>query len=158
MIDYQRLFHVGIRVPDLGRAMSEMGASLGLTWAEVRDSSAQSVWTPERGNRTVALRYVYSCDGPQHVELLEGEAGSVWDGRDPPGLHHLGVWVDDIADEIDRLVNAGWRVVACQRSPDDGYGVFAYVAPTSGTIVELVDASLAPGFERWWADGRSTVR
>ena len=27
MIDYQRLFHVGVRVPDLGAAMDEIGAS-----------------------------------------------------------------------------------------------------------------------------------
>ena len=34
MIDYQRLFHVGVRVPDLGAAMDEIGHSMGVTWAE----------------------------------------------------------------------------------------------------------------------------
>ncbi len=45
MIDYQRLFHLGVRVPNLDEAMDEIGASMGVTWAERRENHTQSLWT-----------------------------------------------------------------------------------------------------------------
>ncbi|MFN3258872.1 MAG: VOC family protein [Ilumatobacter sp.] len=155
-IDYQRIYHTGVRVPSLDAAMAELGGPLGLTWAEVRESE-QAVWTPDRGQHTVPLRYTYSCEGPQHLELLEGEAGSVWDGREQPGVHHIGVWADDVGAEAAAALAAGWTCAAAQKSPDDGFGVFAYVVPPSGMIVELVQASVRPMFDQWWADGLATA-
>lgn len=151
MIDYQRLYHTGIRVPDLDAAMDEMGEALGVTWAAPRQTDAQDVWTPDQGQHALPLRYVYSCEGPQHIELLQGPEGSIWDGSRDPGVHHVGIWVDDVAAETDRCVDAGWTVAAAQKSPDDGYGLFTYVVPPCGPIVELVDAIVLPAFEAWWA-------
>lgn len=151
-IDYQRIYHTGVRVPSLRPAMDELGSQLNLTWAEVRQND-QQVWTPERGLHSVPLTYTYSCEGPQHLELLEGEAGSVWDGREHPGVHHIGVWVDDVAAEAEEALRSGWTCAASQTAPDDGFGVFAYVVPPSGMIVELVNAAVLPHFEQWWADG-----
>lgn len=153
MIDYQRLFHIGIRVPDLVAAMDELGSSLGVTWAESRENPAQTLWTPEHGLQHLHLKYVYSAEGPQHIELLEGPVGSFWDGREDSGAHHVGVWVDSVTDETDSLVAAGWTLVGAQRSPSDdggGYGAFSYVQPPSGLIVELVDGAVLPHFEQWW--------
>ena len=151
MIDYQGLFHVGVRVPDLEAAMDELGESLALTWAAVRDVPAQRVWTPEGGAQRVPLRFTYSVEGPQHVELLEGAPGSIWDGRHEPGVHHVGVWVDDVDAETERLRTLGWSLVATERSPDDQYGVFTYLQPPNGLIVELVDRAVLAHFEAWWA-------
>lgn len=153
MIDYQQLYHTGIRVPDLDAAMAEMGETLGVTWADVRETDGQAVWTPESGQQHVPLRYVYSCEGPQHIELLEGAPGSIWDGSDDPGVHHVGVWVDDVAAETQRCLGHGWQLAASQAAPEDGYGVFTYVVPPSGPIVELVLAAIRPAFETWWAEG-----
>ena len=152
MIDYQRIFHTGVRVPDLDDAMVELGRPAGLHWAEVQ-SRAQSVWTPATGAVTVPLRFTYSTEGPQHVELLEGAPGSIWDGRTQPGVHHVGVWADDVAGETAALCAAGWTLVAAQLPPEQGYGGFTYVQPPSGMIVELVTAAIVPMFERWWAGG-----
>lgn len=153
MIDYQRLFHVGVRTPDLEASMVELGPSLAVTWAEVREMEAQPVWTPERGSHQPALRFVYSCEGPQHIELVEGEAGSIWDGRNDPGVHHVGLWVDDVAAEVERTLAAGWSLVAANAAPDEGYGHFAYLAPPTGLIVEVVSSVIEPAFEAWWAAG-----
>ena len=155
MIDYQRAYHLGIRVPDLDTAMDEMRARLGVTWCSVQ-SRSQSVWTPEGGLLTVPLRFTYSAEGPQHLELLEGAPGSVWHAGDAPGIHHTGVWVDDVKAEVAAAVADGRRVVASQASPEDGYGVFAYVQPPSGLIVELVWSAAEPRFQRWWAGGSLT--
>jgi lactoylglutathione lyase len=151
MIDYQRIFHIGVRVPSLEAAMSEYGEGLGVTWAEPRDLPAQSVWTPERGLREVHLKFTYSAEGPQHLELLEGEPGSPWYGNDAPGAHHLGIWVDDIVAETERLAGLGWKIAASHQAPEDGYGVFTYLQPPSGLIVELVDQVVVGHFEQWWA-------
>jgi lactoylglutathione lyase len=147
-------FHLGIRVPDLRAAMEEIGERMGITWAAVRFSSEQTLWTPDGGLQHLALTYTYSAEGPLHLELLEGPPGSVWDGREAPGAHHLGVWSDDVAGETDALVAQGWRVVGAHRDPSEGggYGVFTYVQPPSGLIVELVDRVVLPHFEQWWSD------
>jgi len=150
VIDYQRIFHSGVRVPDLDKAMSDLGPALGVIWARPREDE-QPVWTPTAGSTTSGLRFTYSVEGPQHIELLEGAAGSVWHAGPVPGLHHVGVWVDDIVAETARLIDAGWELVAAQRSPSEGFGVFTYLAPPSGLIVELVDAAVEPHFAAWWS-------
>jgi catechol 2,3-dioxygenase-like lactoylglutathione lyase family enzyme len=150
VIDFSELFHTGVRVPDLDKAMHELGDRLGLSWATVCEWQ-QPVWTPERGAETYALRFTYSTEGPMHVELLDGAPGSPWHAGDAPGAHHLGVWVDDVAASVEELVTAGWRVVAASATPDEGFGAFAYVAPPSGLIVEVVASRAEPRFEAWWA-------
>ncbi len=151
MIDYQRLFHTGIRVADLDKAMAELGPLLGVRWAQPREGE-QPVWTPEGGAQQIPLRFTYSVEGPQHLELLEGAPGSIWEADGSPGVHHVGVWVDDIVEETGRLLDAGWHLIAAQQAPQAGFGRFTYLAPPSGLIVELVDAALEPSFRAWWND------
>lgn len=151
-VDFTRAYHIGVRVPDLDAAMNEMGESLGLTWCSVQERE-QQVWTPSTGAVTVPLRFTYSAEGPQHVELLEGAPGSVWDGREQPGIHHTGVWADDVAAETVALLAKGWTLAASAKAPEDGFGAFTYVVPPSGLIVELVWSAIAPMFDRWFAGG-----
>ncbi len=151
-VDYGRCYHQGIRVPDLEAAMAEMGESLGVTWCRVQESE-QVVWLPDAGECRIPLRFTYSAEGPQHIELLQGAAGSIWDGRSAPGLHHVGVWSDDVAGETRALEQRGWKVLMAQAPPDRGYGAFTYVQPPSGLIVELVWSAIAPMFQRWFAGG-----
>jgi catechol 2,3-dioxygenase-like lactoylglutathione lyase family enzyme len=148
-----RLFHVGVRVPDLEAAMASLGPALGLTWAAVVERE-QPVWTPQDGAGSTPLRFTYSCEGPQHVELLQGAAGSVWDGDDRPGVHHMGIWVEDVARETERLIARGWTLELAQRSPEEGYGSMTYVrSPDGGFLLEPVTAAARPRFETWWAGG-----
>jgi catechol 2,3-dioxygenase-like lactoylglutathione lyase family enzyme len=151
-IDYRRCYHQGVRVPDLDAAMDELGASLGLTWCEPQQRE-QAVWLPDVGPAALPLRFTYSAEGPQHVELLQGPPGSIWDGNESPGLHHVGLWSDDVAGETEALVGAGWTLRLAQRDPADGYGVFTYVQPPSGLLVELVWSGVKPMFDRWFAGG-----
>ena len=66
-------------MPDLDAAMAELGDVLSLTWCEPQTRD-QSLWLPDVGAATIPLRFTYSAAGPQHVELLQGAPGSVWDG------------------------------------------------------------------------------
>ena len=117
MIDWQQIYHTGIRVHDLDAAMVEMGSKLGVTWATVQHSDDRAVWTPETGLIEVPLTFVYSCEGPQHIELLQSPPGSPWHAGDSPGVHHVGIWVDDVAAATKRCVTDGWNVAAAGASP-----------------------------------------
>jgi len=153
VVDYVgALYHVGVRVVELEAAMAELGKAFGITWASVVERE-QPAWTPADGAFTTPLRFTYSCEGPQHVELLQGAPGSLWDGADAPGLHHHGVWVDDVAAETERLVAAGWTLEMAQKPPDEGYGAMTYVRAPSGFLLEPVTSAVRPRFERWWAGG-----
>jgi catechol 2,3-dioxygenase-like lactoylglutathione lyase family enzyme len=152
MLDYSRCYHHGVRVPNLEAAMAEIGAAAGVTWCDVQERE-QAVWLPKVGTTTVPLRFTYSAQGPQHIELLEGAPGSIWDGRLQPGLHHIGVWSDDVAGDTAAAVAQGWTVLMGQQGPERGYGAFTYVQPPSGLIVELVMSAIQPMFERWFAGG-----
>lgn len=132
--------------------MDEIGAAVGVTWCQVQVRD-QAVWLPGVGDTTVPLRFTYSAQGPLHIELLEGAPGSIWDGRETPGLHHVGVWSDDVAGDTQAMVDQGWAVVMGQRGPEQGYGGFVYVQPPSGLIVELVTSAIQPMFDRWFAGG-----
>ena len=111
----------------------------------------KSLWTPEEGQQELPLKFVYSCEGPQHLELLEGPENSIWDGRTNAGVHHVGVWVDSVKDETNRLLELGWTLLASALAPEEGYGGMTYLAPQNGTIVELVSSAIRPRFEQWWA-------
>jgi Glyoxalase/Bleomycin resistance protein/Dioxygenase superfamily len=145
-------YHVGVRVADLEQAMREFEAFAGLTWCSVQ-TRQQRVWTPRDGAFTTPLRFTYSAQGPMHVELLQGELGTMWDAGAGAGLHHTGVWVDDVAAETERLTSTGWSLVAAYSAPEDGFGVFTYVESASGFVLELVDVAVQPMFERWWNGG-----
>ena len=152
MTSYADCYHQGVRVPDLDAAMEELGASLGVTWC-VPQEREQAVWVPGVGETTIPLRFTYSAGGGQHVELLEGAPGSIWDGREAPGLHHVGLWSDDVKGDTEAMVARGWTVAIGQRPPEEGYGAFTYVQPPSGLIVEFVTVAVRPMFERWFAGG-----
>ncbi len=152
MIDFQRMYHQGIRVPNLESAMVELGPQLGVTWCSVQERE-QNVWLPDEGVVSIPLKFTYSSEGPQHLELLEGAPGSIWDGREHPGLHHVGLWSDDVAGETKALVDAGWKLLMAQAEPAKGFGAFTYVQPPSGLIVELVWSAIKPMFESWFAGG-----
>jgi catechol 2,3-dioxygenase-like lactoylglutathione lyase family enzyme len=152
VFDVANSYHHGIRVPDLDAAMAELGEALGISWC-VPQQREQAVWLPETGRTTIPLRFTYSAQGPLHLELLEGAPGSIWDGREQPGLHHVGVWSDDVAGDTRSLEERGWTVLMGQADPGAGYGAFVYVRPPSGLVVELVSSALRPMFDRWFAGG-----
>jgi hypothetical protein len=112
-----------------------------------------SVWVPDEGQVTKHVLLTYSTEGPVHLELLQGEAGSIWDADDFPGAHHFGVWSDDPGGDVQRLLDAGWTLEMAANSPAEGYGRFAYVRSPTGFLIEPVTSANKPRFERWWAGG-----
>ncbi|HEY8352724.1 MAG TPA: VOC family protein [Sphingomonadales bacterium] len=150
MFDLQRVFHTGIVVDDLEPAMKEIGAALNLEWTPVKRFDPMVIWTPEHGTQDYVVEAVYSRQGPHHLEIVRGPKGSFYDPKTFPDGRHIGVWVDDLVAETERLLSLGWKIRAAGGAPEDGYGVLTYMSPpTSLFIVELVTIELKPMIDAW---------
>ena len=144
--DWSRIYHVGIVVPDLGKAMDELGVELGISWPEPQNRREKRFRT-EHGTIESDLRFVYSIEGPPHLELIEAQAGTPWEATDSGIIHHVGFWVDDLAEASEELVNAGAPIEITYDTPE--LQSFAYHLTSSGLRVELVDVARRPGIEAW---------
>lgn len=96
-----------------------------------------NVWVPGEGYRDCELAISFSVEGPIHIELLHGSPGSYWDTESGgAGLHHIGVWVEDVTRANEDLVNAGWTVELANKPPAEGYGGFTYIRSPGGIVFE----------------------
>ena len=113
---YENLYHMGIVVPELAPAMSEMSEQMGLTWAPPR---AFPVNIHEDGELcSYDVLATYSREGPPYFELIEAIGESVWSPAMAGGLHHIGVLAADPLAEIARLEGAGFEVEVQAVSPE----------------------------------------
>ncbi len=129
--DYsQGPYHVGVRAQDIDVALAEMGDSLRLTWTDVVERD-QPVWMPGEGLQR------FRCGSPTSERDRNTSnccrACPAPCGTAPtPGVHHLGVWVEDVAAETERLVRAGWSLQLAQKRAEDGYRAMTTSAPPAG--------------------------
>lgn len=151
MLELGDVFHTGLLVADLDAGMREVGAAVGVTWTAVGDRDVP-VRTPA-GTSTVRLRFVYSRQGPHHIELIEAAPGSLWDPAHadaPAGAHHLGVWCDDLVAGADALEAQGGVLVATMDLPGRELAGFTYHRMPSGELIELVDRRQIDVFSAWF--------
>ncbi|WP_378738412.1 VOC family protein [Nocardia brasiliensis] len=132
-------YHVGIVVADLARAMAEFG-KLGVEWhAPVKQNSDVFV---DGATVTITPWMVYSKQGPPYLELLEQVPGTIWAET---GLHHLGLWADNVPQESQRLSDEGLPLlVSAHENTADA--PFCYHLTADGVRLELIDIGRAgPG-------------
>jgi catechol 2,3-dioxygenase-like lactoylglutathione lyase family enzyme len=153
--EWGEVFHVGIRVANLEVAQRELTSSMGVRWTSPAHIPMKA-WVPGEGYREWDLTISFSVEGPVHIELLHGSPGSYWDTSiEGAGLHHIGVWVDDVARANEELVRAGWVVELAARSPEEGYGGFTYTRSPAGILLEpeTTRGGARERFDRWYAGG-----
>lgn len=154
MFDIQNIHHTGMAVANIEQAKADLGRALALEWAPVRDFDPLPFWTPEEGTHEVRVRATYSLGGPNHLELVQG-TGRFYDPEQKPDARHMGVWVDDLATDAQHLLTQGWHVVAAGASPENGFGLTAYMAPPMpGLLVELISKDLKPVIDGWLGECR----
>jgi hypothetical protein len=150
MIDPTRIYHIGFVVPNLRTAMQETTASLGYRWSKMREL-AGDILVPG-GPRPSTIRVAFTQDGPPWIEFIESQ-DPVWKPERDAVLHHVGFYVDDLAEEKRRLEGLGFAFEAGSLAPDGGVSGFAYMrSPISGRV-ELVDQRLRGSIERMIAAG-----
>lgn len=149
MFDLQRIFHTGMVVADLAAAQASIGTAMNLDWSPVRNFDPLPFWTPAEGVHEVSVIACYSRPGPHHFELVQG-TGAFYDTASAGDSRHIGVWVDDLRAEAERLIGLGWQPVAAGAAPEDGFGLIAYLRPPlPGLLVELVSTDLKPTIDEW---------
>jgi hypothetical protein len=131
-------FQAGIIVEDFDAAMAELTAMLGVRWSG--PIQRDDIWP--------GFRMAQTIDGPLHIELCCGPAGSPWDPAGGPRLDHLGFWTDDIEEdkkELEKVPSVELELGGLAGIP------FAYYRGTaSGLKAEIVDASLKPVWRDRW--------
>jgi hypothetical protein len=109
-----------------------------------------TTWVPGEGYQDHELTVVYSMEGPVHIELLQG-TGIAWDPVFGTGVHHVGLFAEDVGDVTSKLVSTGWAIEMAHLSPEDGCGGWTLVRSPSGLLVEPVSTESREAFARYWA-------
>ncbi|NJC69230.1 VOC family protein [Planosporangium thailandense] len=145
--------HIGIQVPDLDHALSELNALLGLDFADPLELPV----TVQVGGEIERCtgRFTLSRSGPPYLEVTENVPGSrIWTtpGEDM-AVHHVGFWVDDVAHAAARFTEAGYPVEAAGLTED---GRYRYTYHRLGDLrIELCAAAARDAFERWARTGNA---
>lgn len=129
--------------------MDLMRSALGIDWAPVRKFDPLRVWLPESGWAEAHLTVTYSRQGPIHMELIQAEPGGAYDALRAVSVAHVGAWVDDVGNGVERLLADGWRLIAAGASPKHRYGQIAYMVLGDGPVLELVGEPLRATLEDW---------
>lgn len=141
-------YHVGLIVPELGQAQRDLSSTLGLSWASQQRREMPVLVDGATVQRDIS--FVYSIEGPPYVELI-GANEPPWSAQE--GLHHMGMWSEDIAADLDALVAEDYTVAATGLNRKGYSGGFAYLNSPTGVLLELVDVRGKESFERWLAGG-----
>ena len=105
------IWHIALAVPNLDKAMKELGDALMLTWRPIEKSLVQM--RGEDGQvYDLECTFTFSEGGPAAIELWEAIPGSPLGPVDGMALHHIGYWVDDLPGEAKRLEGLGYPTYA----------------------------------------------
>jgi catechol 2,3-dioxygenase-like lactoylglutathione lyase family enzyme len=144
-------FHVGVIVADLEAAMADYSRTTGCTWHSIQQRDV----TLRVGDDLVHthVRFDYSVEGPVQLELIQGLPGTPWDVAVHGGLDHSGHWSDDLVGDTAAVLALGWEFLYSGTGDDGETAGFCFFMTPSGQRVELLDTSMRPMFERWFAGG-----
>lgn len=128
-----RIDQIAIAVDDLDAALELYERAFGLTaeHREVVESDGVEEATLNVGGVHIQLLQATRDDSP--IARYLSEKG--------PGLHHLGLGVDSVADTLEHLRDEGIRLIDEAPRPGGGGHTVAFVHPrgTGGVLVELVE-------------------
>jgi hypothetical protein len=145
-----RIYHVGIVVSDLERAMAQLTDVAGVSWGRVQRYPVD--FTTPAGSRTFHQTFVMTLEGPPYIELLVATPGSVWERT---GMHHLGLWSEDVPGESARAEARGcmWEQAIVDANGRRAGGCY-HILPELDARIELVSrATSAPRLQRYLAGG-----
>lgn len=129
-------FHIGITTNDLDTSMSELAHALGVSWTAPQ--TPPGIYHTVEGVPQPRPRSCISKEGPVHLDLIEGEPGTIWETTGPR-LHHFAYWTDDLAGDIARLAGEGWSLEMTRPDEAGRPTLFAYLRRADGFRLELID-------------------
>jgi hypothetical protein len=149
-VPFENMYHLGLVVTDVEASMAALADQIGITWAPRR---VATVNVQEAGvTGPVSLNVVYSRNGPPFIELIEGYGTGVWRAEGGTRLHHVGIYVEDLRAETERLTRLGMtpEALGVGAKPGDPIpSLFSYMTSPLGVRLELVDAAGRDGLRAW---------
>ncbi len=144
MIEYEGLFHIGVIVADMNRGMADIARRFGVEFPDPREANVRVRY---RGVESqVAVKFAYSMQGPPYIELIEGVPGTVWEASTGSRIHHLGVFCNNIEDEIAKLESEGYTYEAASLGADGSMQGAQYINNDSLVRLELIRGETRDGF------------
>jgi hypothetical protein len=137
-------FHVGIVVPNIQTAQTELTEQLGVTWGPILHLDSVNYRDAAGNDLELPTTMCYSVGDP-HLELIEEVPGSLWVCNEFSNLHHIGVWSDDLDVDGGRLAGSGCPLELCGRAGNQAPVSFAYHRNGLGVRIEIVAATLREG-------------
>ena len=127
--------HLGIAVRSLAQGLRLYENALGMTITGKETIATEQV--------EVAMLPAGTGANPPRIELLEATSEASPIARHiekrGPGLHHIALRVDDLAETIEHLKAEGARVLHEPRRGAGGHlYVFVHPATTGGVLLELI--------------------
>lgn len=146
------VYHYGILVSDIDKAIKLYGRLFGLTFHEPTEVHLNRLVDPDE--HEFDLRVTYSQQGPPYMELLEAKGDGVYSAGHGEGVHHIGMWDPAIDENKKRYVDSGVEVDG-EVLNADGTTFAWYTNPktTGGVRFEFVDESAREDLEKWIQTG-----
>ncbi|MFV8183428.1 VOC family protein [Streptomyces sp. AF1B] len=97
-----KIWHIGLAVPDLEKGMAEVAALFDLTWRPVV-TRCMTIKDAQDRPYDVDCHVTFSLGGPFAVEVWQAIPGTPLATPEAGWLHHIGYWTADHAAERERL-------------------------------------------------------
>jgi methylmalonyl-CoA epimerase len=125
------LDHVGIAVADLAEALAFYRDALGLEVDATEEVASQRVRASFVGVGDASLEFLEATSDDSPIARFVGRRG--------PGLHHITLRVENLADALEQLKARGVRLIDQVPRPGAESALVAFVHPSSahGVLVEL---------------------
>jgi methylmalonyl-CoA/ethylmalonyl-CoA epimerase len=130
-VTFRRIDHTAVAVKDLDEAIPRYERLYGSKFHErvvVGDQRVEIAFIAFGDTQIELISPIDQDSGVAHFLSARGE-----------GLHHIGMQVDDIVSELERLAQGGVRLIDTEARPGV-HGLIAFVHPkgTGGVLLELI--------------------
>ena len=145
MIEYEGLFHIGVIVPDMSKGLEDIARRFGASFPDPRDAQVSIRYRGEV--QSVPVKFAYSQQGPPYIEVIQAVPGTVWEATSGSRIHHLGVFCNNVEDEIGRLEAEGYTYEGASLGADGvSLAGAQYINNDSGIRLELLAGEMREGF------------
>lgn len=141
---FTRMMHVGMVVKDMNKAIERFEAiGIGPFKPRILPADAQETYRGKPFNPSQRVTIQITQIGNIELELIQpidgGSPHQEFLDQKGEGIQHLGFFVDNLADDVERLTEEGSTVLLTSQFKGGG-GVAYLDLDAAGLIVELVQA------------------
>lgn len=145
-------FHVGIVVPDLGRAMARYADVFGIEFTEPAVFDIPRLEDPDP--HPFKLTAAFSRTEPPYYELIQAAGDGIVSAAQAGRILYYGVWEPDMAARQETLRAQGVGIDALLRMDADSTPYAMITAPDlMGARIEYVDVEGAGPIQEWVRTG-----